>query len=242
MAARCLVFLLASLLLAPVTAEAEPVKLRITSQLPASHYVGVNLMQFKDEVERRSEKALSIEVVHGGKLYKDLEVLGAVSSGAIEMGFIVTDHLAEKVPATTILSQPFMFNFEALVKAALSPDQDVRRLLDKAILDATGTRVLWWLPLGSAVILSKGQPAVTPAGISKRRMRVPGKATVEFIEHCGGSASILNAGEQLSAIQSGKVDMTMTAVTGAVARQLWKVADTIARTDNSAIEFERRHQ
>jgi hypothetical protein len=46
MAARCLVFLLASLLLAPVTAEAQQIKLRITQQLPASHYIGVNLEQF----------------------------------------------------------------------------------------------------------------------------------------------------------------------------------------------------
>jgi C4-dicarboxylate-binding protein DctP len=234
--ARCLGLLLASLLLAPFTAEAQQVKLRITSQLPASHHVGVNLEQFRDEVEKRTEKALTIEVVHDGRLYKDDQVLGAVSSGAIEMGYLVTDRIAEKVPATSILQQPFLFNFEALVRAALSPDQDMRQLMDKAILETTGSRVIWWLPLGSTVILSKGQPTLRPADVGKRRIRVLGKATADFIERCGGIPARLNAGEQLSAIQDGKVDMTMTGITGVTARNLWKVTDTVTRTDHSAIE------
>src|SRR5215510_188026 len=171
MAARCFALLLASLLLAPFAADAQQVKLRLTSQLPSSHYIGVNLEQFKDEVERRTGKSLAIEIAHAGVLYKDDQVLGAVSSGAIEMGYLVIDRIAEKVPGTTILAQPFMFNFEALVRNALAPDQDMRKLMDKAILEATGSRVIWWLPLGSTVTLSKGQPTLKPADISKRRMR-----------------------------------------------------------------------
>ena len=54
--------LLPCLLLAPFAAEAQQVKLRLTSQLPSSHYAGINLAQFKEEVERRSEKTLIIEI------------------------------------------------------------------------------------------------------------------------------------------------------------------------------------
>src|SRR5262249_26032364 len=191
-AVRCLGLFLASALLAPFTAQAQQVKLRITSQLPAAHYVGLNLDQFKNEVESRTGKAVAIEVVHDGRLYKDDQVLGAVSSGAIEMGYLVIDRIADKIPGTTILAQPFMFNFEALVRNALAPDQDMRKLMDKAILEATGSRVIWWLPLGSTVMLSKGQPTLRPADISKRRMRVLGKATADFVERCGGIPAILN--------------------------------------------------
>jgi C4-dicarboxylate-binding protein DctP len=227
---------LACLLLAPFAAEAQQVKLRLTSQLPASHYAGIGLVKFKDEVERRAEKTLTIEIFDGGRLYKDDQVVGAVSSGAIEMGFLISDWFAEKVAAVSILQQPFLFNFEALVRAALSPGQDMRRLIDKAILESTGSRVLWWLPFGSTVILSKGQPAVSPAEISKQKIRVFGPALAAFVERCGGIPESLSAGDQLSAMQDGRITMTMTGIVNVPGRDLWKVTDTITRTDHAAIE------
>jgi C4-dicarboxylate-binding protein DctP len=228
--------LLACLLLAPFAAQAQQVKLRLTSQLPSSHYAAINLAQFKDEVERRTEKTLIIEIFDNGRLYKDDQVVGAVSSGAIDMGFLISDWFAEKVVAVSILQQPFLFNFEALVRAALSPDQDMRRLMDKAILESTGSRVLWWLPFGSTVILSKGQSAVSPAEISKQKIRVFGPALTAFAERCGGIPASLSAGDQLSAMQDGRIAMTMTGVVNVPGRDLWKVTDTITRTDHAAIE------
>ena len=127
--------LLACLLLAPFAAEAQQVKLRLTSQLPSSHYAGINLAQFKEEVERRSEKTLIIEIFDDGRLYKDDGAMGAVSSGAVDMGFVTGDRFAEKIAAVSIFQQPFLFNFEALVRAAISPDHEIRRLIDKAILE-----------------------------------------------------------------------------------------------------------
>jgi C4-dicarboxylate-binding protein DctP len=234
--ARCRGLVLACLLLTPLAAQAQQVKLRLSSQLPSAHFAGVNLAQFKDEVERRTEKTLTIEIFDNGRLYKDDQVIDAVSSGAIDMGYVIADRFAEKIPAVGILQQPFLFNFEALVRTALSPDQDIRRLLDKAILDSTGSRVLWWLPLGSTVIFSKGRSAISPAEISKLKIRVMGTATTAFIERCGGIAALLNASDQFSAMQSGRVDMTMTASTSVSERQLWKVTDTITRTDHAVVE------
>jgi C4-dicarboxylate-binding protein DctP len=228
--------LLKCLLLASLAAQAQQVKLRLTSQLPSSHYAGINLAQFKDEVERRSEKTLIIEIFDDGRLYKDNEAIGAVSSGAIDMGFVVSDQFADKIAAVSILQQPFLFNFEALVRNALSPGQDIRRLIDKAILESTGSRVLWWLPFGSTVILSKGQPAVSPAEISKQKIRVLGAAWAAFVERCGGIPALVNAGDMLSAMQDGRVNMTMTGVVSVPGRHLWKATDTITRTDHAAIE------
>jgi C4-dicarboxylate-binding protein DctP len=239
--ARCrgllLAFLLLKcLLLAPFSAEAQQVKLRLTSQLPSSHYAGINLAQFKEEVERRTEKTLTIEIFDDGRLYKDDGAMGAVSSGAVDMGFVVGDRFAEKIAAVSILQQPFLFNFEALVRTALSPGQDIRRLIDRAILESTGSRVLWWLPFGSMVILSKGQPAVSPADISKQKIRVQGTSGAAFVERCGGIPALLNAGDMLSAMQDGRVNMTMTGVVSVPGRHLWKATDTITRTEHAAIE------
>jgi C4-dicarboxylate-binding protein DctP len=224
-------------LLAPFTSEAQQVKLRLTSQLPNAHHIGISLVQFRDEVERRTDKTVTVEIFDNSRLYKDNQVVGAVSSGAIDMGLVAADQFVDKVPGIAILQQPFLFNFYALVKAASDPDREMRPLLDKAILDATGARVLLWLPFGSTVILSKQQPTLNPSEISKQKVRVLGKTHAAFIEQCGGIAAIIAAGDQLAAVQDGRVDMLMTGVTGVPARQLWKVTDTITRTEHATFEM-----
>jgi C4-dicarboxylate-binding protein DctP len=96
------------------------------------------------------------------------------------MATITYQQLTEKVPAIGIFEQPFLFNFEALVRAAASPSSEIRQLLDQAILEATGTRVLWWQSYGSSVFFSKDQDATHPTGIRGRKIRVFGENMAKF--------------------------------------------------------------
>jgi C4-dicarboxylate-binding protein DctP len=236
MAARRVGFWLALLLSGPFAAEAQQVKLRLTSQFPSTHHVGKGLVQFRDEVEQRTNKALAIEVFDNARLYKDDQVLDAVSSGKIEMGLINGELLTDKVPAIAILQQPFLLNFYAIVEAATDPDREMRPLIDQAILDATSSRVLMWLPFGSSGILSKQQPTLSPSVISNKKIRVSGKTQAAFIEQCGGIPVFIPAGDQVAAVQDGRVEMLVTGITGVPARHLWKATDTMTRTEHAAIE------
>jgi C4-dicarboxylate-binding protein DctP len=229
--------LAAALLLMPFSGEARQVKLRVTTQLPISNHIGVNLVQFKEEVERRSDRTITVEIFDRSQLYKDNEALGAVATGAIEMGSVPTSQFYEKVPGVEIFQQPFLFNFEALVRAATSPGSEIRTLLDRAVLEATSARVLWWQSYGSSVFFSKGQDARHPAGIQAQRVRVFGQNMANFTKSCGGAPSVISASQQYQAVKDGKVDMVMTGITGVDSRDLWKVTDTITRTEHAALEF-----
>ena len=234
--ARHSFFLMASLLLVSLHAKAEPIKLRINLQQPISSTPGVNLTEFKEEVERRTDKTVTIEIFEDSKLYKDHEIVGAVASGAIEMGTPNLDQYIEKIPAVAIFQQPFLFNFEALVRAATNPDHEFRKLIDKAVLETAATRVLWWQSYGSNVVFSKGRPTATPAAIVDQRIRVLGHTMANFTKHCGGSPFIIPASQQVEAIRTGQVDMAMTSANNVRSRQFWKVTDTLTRTDHAAIE------
>jgi len=236
MAARRVGFWLALLLWGPFAAQAQQVQLRLTSQFPSTHHVGKALVQFRDEVEQRTNKALAVEAFDTARLYKDDQVIDAVSSGKIAMGLINGELLTDKVPAIAILQQPFLLNFYAIVEAATDPDREMRPLIDQAILNATGSRVLMWLPFGSSGILSKQQPTLSPSAISKRKIRVSGKTQAAFIEQCGGVPVFVPAGDQVAAVQDGRVDMLVTGITGVPARHLWKATDTMTRTEHAAIE------
>jgi C4-dicarboxylate-binding protein DctP len=153
---RARLLVAASVLVVPLTADAQQTTLRVTLQLPITNHVGVNLVQFKDEVEKRTNNTIAVEIFDDSRRYKDSEVLAAVSSGAIEMGTLTYQQFEKKVPAIEIFEQPFLMNYEALVRAATDPDSQIRKLLDKAVLDATGVRVLWWQSYGNSVFFSKG--------------------------------------------------------------------------------------
>jgi C4-dicarboxylate-binding protein DctP len=227
---------LASLLLAPFAAEAQQTKLRLTSQMPHSHHIGVALLQLRDEVERRTDKTVAIEIFENSRLYKAAEVLGAVSSGAIEMGLIDAEQLVDKVPAVGILQQPFVFNFYAIEEAATDPDREMRPLFDKAIFDATGNRVLMWAPFGTTQFISKQQPTLTPSEIDKKKVRVAGKTQASFVKQCGGIPVIITPTEQVAALQDGRADMVLTSVSGVSSRQLWKATDVVTRTAHASLE------
>jgi TRAP-type C4-dicarboxylate transport system substrate-binding protein len=104
----------------PFGADAQQLKLRATLQVAASEpYLGVPLVRFKEEVEKRSGKAISIEIYDKGRLYVDTQVVGAIASGSIELGVAGTYQFAKQIPDISIVEQPFLLNFEALLRAAV---------------------------------------------------------------------------------------------------------------------------
>jgi C4-dicarboxylate-binding protein DctP len=229
--------LLACVALAPAAAGAEQIKLRITAQLPATNHLVVNLKQFKDDLEAKTKGTIQVEIFDSAKLFNEHQALGAVGSGAIEMGSVGVSFLQAKVPAVQIFGQPFLFNFDALMRAAVSPDRQMRGLLDKAVLEATGVRVLWWQAYGQSVFFSKGRGTKTPVAIRGQKIRVVGKDMEAFVKYCGGVPLLIAASKQNEALQNGTADMAMTGITGVTARELWKVTDTITRTEHAPLQF-----
>src|SRR5262245_60718534 len=103
--------LLSGLLVSPFPVLAQPTKLRVTLQLPITDVLlGKSLARFKEDVEARSNGAITVEIFDKGKLYVDDQTVGAVESGAIEMGVAGLNQFAKRIPAIDIMEQPFLFN------------------------------------------------------------------------------------------------------------------------------------
>ena len=211
--------------------------LRITLQLPLRSQVGQNVAYFKEEVERLSEGVIAVQIFDSAQLYKDKDVPQAVGSGAINMGVASLTRYVGEVPAVDIFYLPFMFNSEALVRAATALESRVRGPLDEAIL-ATGSRVLWWLPNGGAILLSKGEAGLRrPADIADQKVRVFGKTVGDFVSAVGGVPTLISGSEQYLAYQRGTVDVGMTSIAGVEARKLHEVMDSVTVTNHAHVEF-----
>lgn len=219
-------------------ANAQQVKLKAALQVPVSEaYFGQSLAQFKKEVEERTKNAVTIEIFDNGKPYNDVQIVGAVTSGAMQLGVAGFNQFADKLPAIDILEQPFLFNFDALINAAFGADGELRALIDKALLDTMGVRVLWWQPVGNQVFFSQRQDVADPRQIKDKSVRVFSETMGKFVKLCGGKPSALSAAAIHDSLKDGKIDMAMAGVNTVMSRELWKVSDTVTRTAHAPIEF-----
>jgi len=216
----------------------QQIKLKATLFLPtADALLGQSLVRFRDSVERRSGKAITVEIFDKGQLYIDDETVGAVESGAVDIGIAGFNQFAKRIPGIDILERPFLFNFEELVRAATSPSSDMRKLIDTAIVETIGVRVLWWQSAGSQIFISNHTTVNEPQQLKGRKVRVFSPAHAEFVKQCGGIPVMVSANKTRDAFQAGQVEMAMGASALIANRQLWTVADTITRTSHAPIEF-----
>ncbi len=221
---------------AAAQAGAADVTMRISLQLPLTSHLGQNLALFEQEVEAASDGAIDVEIYDSATLYKDNEVPQAVGSGAIEAGVASLTRYYGDVPAVDIFYQPFLFDTEEKVRAAVAPGSEIRTAIDDAIAE-TGATVLWWQAYGGAIMLSNGGPVAEPADLEGKKVRVFGKTLGDFVTAAGGAPTIISGSEQYLAYQRGTVDIGMTGVSGVKSRKLWEVMDTITVTNHADIEF-----
>lgn len=70
-----------------VKAADAPISIRLSTQSPLESPSGQVMLHFKQRVEAKSNGAILVDISFSGKLYREREIAGAVSSGAVEIGF-----------------------------------------------------------------------------------------------------------------------------------------------------------
>jgi C4-dicarboxylate-binding protein DctP len=206
-------------------ANAEPRVIRFTLQLTAESLLYQNLKIFRDQVAAETNGELDIQIFPSSQLFKPNEVPGAVGSGKIEMGSSLLSQYDKPVPATNIFAVPFLFSLPGLFEAAIKQNSGVRGTLDEAIRTNTGARVLWWAPIGSETLGSKGAPLLSPADVTGKKVRVAGPILQKFIDECGGKGVITPGTEQYAVLKRGDVDAVSTGTEIFLSRKLYELTD-----------------
>ena len=213
-------------------AVAEDVLLRITLQQPLSNPIGQNLQDFKREVEAGTNGAVKVDIYDKAKFYLDYQVPEAVGSGAIEMGVAPLAQYGDDVPAAGLFMQPFLFNFDSIVRAAAARKSEIRSAIDSEIQKKSGVRVLWWQPYGPNVILGKGALA-NPQAITNHNVRVFDDVSAEFVSLCGGNPHVISDAKQSEAFGESIVDSSIASVASVKDEELWRKIDTITNIRHS---------
>ena len=229
-------FCAGALALGGAMASAETT-IRVTLQLPKTHSLGQNWLDFKALIEERSGGDLQLQLFDSAQLFKDKEVPEAVGSGAVEAGSAFLGRFTGSVPAVDVVAIPFIFKDEAHLRASVAPGSAMRAALDAAILKETNNRVLWWQAFGRNIYLSNGTAIRSPADMKDKKVRTYGKVHGWTVEALGGAPTLMSGSKQFLAYQQGAVDVGMTGASAVKSRKLYEVMDHMTLSYDSAIEF-----
>ena len=108
---------------------AADVTMRISIQLPMKSHLGQNLLLFKNDVEKKSNGEIEVQIYDSAQLYKDKEVPAAVGSGSIESGVASLTRYVGDIPAVDLFYQPFLLNSEEKVRKAVAKGSSISCLL-----------------------------------------------------------------------------------------------------------------
>ncbi len=211
--------------------------IRVTLQLPEKHSLGKNWNAFKEIIKEKSKGELNVQLFPSAQLFKDKEVPEAVGSGAVEAGSAFLGRFAGSVPAVEIVNLPFFFRDEAHLRAATANDSPMRKVLDQAVLEETGARVLWWQAYGRNVYLNNGAPIKTPEDVAGKKVRTYGKVLGWTVKALGGAPTLMSGSKQFLAYQQGAVDVGMTGTSAVKSRKLYEVMENMTLSYDFAIEF-----
>jgi C4-dicarboxylate-binding protein DctP len=220
----------------PARAE-EEVLLRVSLQDSIDNPLNDSLLEFKESVEERTKGAVKVQIFDNSKFYNDYQVPNAVGSGAIEMGLAPLGQYENEVPAAGVFLQPFLFNFDEIIRAAAQPGSEIRTIIDNEILSVTGARVLWWQRYGSPVLLSKSEPMLSPSAVEGHNISTYDALTGEIVNLCGGKAHVIADVKQAEAFDQKLVDANLTKISNIKEQELWSRARFLTRIRLSEIIY-----
>jgi C4-dicarboxylate-binding protein DctP len=181
-----------------------------------------NILDFAREVESKTGGAVKIKT--GGA--QAVEKSASAAGGPAEMAMIPLAQFTDRSLAASIFFQPFLFNFEAIIRAAAEPGNEIRRSADADVLKLSGARPLWWQPTGWNVIFSKG-PISNPDDLQNHKVGVHDGMAAEFVKLCGGKPQLIPAGKQMEALNTDQVDASIASIAAIQGHELWNKTDTV---------------
>lgn len=217
------VFLAAS----PVTAETV---LRYAGTLPVTHHLSEAQKTFADLVAEKTNGEIKVEVYPAGQLYKAHDIPTAVVTGAVDIGFNLTN-VWTRDAISDINDVPFLFRDADHAKKAWALDGQLFSLYSET-LAVRQMKPLGVMFFGSLFDISnRGRPLVSPEDFSGMKIRAYGALSSEAVRALGGSPTTLDPGEMYLGIQNGTIDGAITGLTSIDARKLWEAGNyaTIAQ-------------
>ena len=203
--------------------------LRLAHHLPETSQQHVAATRFADMVEERSEGEITVEVLPGGQMGGQREIIESVQIGTLEMGYGESGLYSNYVPAFGLLMLPYLYDdpghWRDVVTGEIGDD------LNQRLEEATGLVVLNWIQGGYRDTYTTDRVIKTPDDFQGLAIRVPESPVfVETFRALGAQPTPIPSPEIYTAMQTGVVQaMEGTPEVGYIQR-IYEVANHLNKT------------
>ncbi|WP_280540306.1 TRAP transporter substrate-binding protein [Chromohalobacter sp. 11-W] len=171
---------------------------------PPSYPNGQALESFAKEVAEKTDGRVEPKVYHNAVLGDQPDAIEQVRSGALDFANFNMGPMGPIVPATNVLSLPFIFK---------SPD-DMYRIMDGEIGDRFADALadknliaLSWFGSGARSLYNTDHPVKTPDDVEGLKVRVMNNDLyVQMIDEMGGNATPMAYSEVYQSLKTGVID------------------------------------
>lgn len=218
---------IAAALAASVSAYADPIKLVMGFVDPASSSYAMGGQKFADECKRLTDGQVEVEVIAGGTLGGEREMLEGAQMGTIDVITVVNTVLSQFIPEMVILDQPFLF--DTVEQAHAAADGKIGELV-KAKAAEQGIHMIGWLESGFRDTFSKNPIKSVDdfKGVKIRTME--NKMQIAAFNATGAIATPMPATEQYTALQQGTIDACENAVGNMLKNRYYEVIKNVTNT------------
>ncbi len=162
------------------------------------------LESFAKEVAEKTEGRVEPKVYHNAVLGDQPDAIEQTRSGALDFANFNMGPMGPIVPATNVLSLPFIFNSVDDMYQVMDGeigDRFADALADKNLI------ALSWFGSGARSLYNTDHPIKTPADVKGVKARVMNNDLyVEMIDRLGGNATPMAYGEVYQALKTGVID------------------------------------
>lgn len=162
----------------------------------------VALDQFAAELAETTD--INLTIFHGGVLGTQPDAIEQVRNGGLQIGQFNLGPMGPIIPATNVVSLPFVFNSVEHMHRAM--DGDVGAIFEVAMA-AEGLVPLAWYDSGSRSFYNSKRPIMTPSDVEGLKIRVMNNDLfVDMVAQLGGNATPMAFGEVYQSLQTGVID------------------------------------
>jgi tripartite ATP-independent transporter DctP family solute receptor len=200
----CGLGLAALLVLGGTHLAAAQTVLKFAHPVPESDPQHTMALFFKDELEKRSNGALTVQIFPQGQLGNDAQMIDGVRSGIIDITMVGLNNMTGLMPKAGAFELPFMFADRAAAYAAL--DGEVGQSV-AAEFEQHGMKSLGFPENGFRQMTNNRGPIREPADVAGLQMRVNNsRALGDMFSALGAAPQQLPVAELYTALETGVVD------------------------------------
>jgi TRAP-type transport system periplasmic protein len=216
------------------------VTLRLTHQWPKAtaeegDFRAVIAQRFKEEVERRTDGQVTVEIFPNNSLVEDTEQYDSITQGATDMSVFPLDYASGKVPEFSITLMPAMVGSHA--QAQNYQDAEIGRRIEQ-MTEENDVKILTWIWNAGAIGVKEGDPITSPEDVRRgMTTRAAGARVEQMLERVGFGIQSMPSSEIYNAMQTGTLDSAITSTSSFSSYRLYEQTSSFTSPTENTFWF-----